>query len=102
MYFTLLHTVARGRRSTYFPSPPESTEPPIIPEVLLESEELKPKAESPAADHEPEHLEPAPEPESKPVSAEVPGPEQTASYEWPLNSPKDDGKVQDKVICSSY
>lgn len=76
-----MHAVAIGRRSTYFPSPPESAEPPIIPEPLPESEpesELKPEPKLP--DPEPHNIE-----EEEP---EMPH-EQTTGYEWPLNSPSD-------------
>ena len=59
-----------GRRSTYFPSPPESAEPPITPETI-------------PPDPEPHHTEETQEPKQK--EPKMP-PRETGSYEWPLDS----------------
>ena len=109
--YTYVHSVGRGRMSTYIPSPPASTEPPILLEV---QPELGPELEQePEQEKEPEQaqaeLEPEPELECTPTppkneSQEPAVPSETkAGYEWPLNSPnRDNGQpVIEEVRMSS-
>lgn len=100
--FCFVFLVARGRRSNYFPSPPESAEPPILLEAELE---LKPETK-PELEPEMEECkqEPEPEPESdrtpvpplEPLESVLP-PEETASYEWPLHLPNDNSNIIPRI-----
>lgn len=118
--------MAKGRVSTYFPSPPESTEPPIVIAEPKEAEELKPERKTelePEPESEPE-LEPELEPEHELHGEREPGAghdheavpaspveplepvaltdlERTASYQWPSNTggPNNGSKLDE--VCST-
>lgn len=99
--------------STYFPSPPESTEPPIVAEPE-QTEELQPEQNTelepePELDPEPEN-EPqiGREPESEPGQVSPGEPlepaaltERTASYQWPSNTEKSNNSSKLDEVCSN-
>ena len=105
--------------STYFPSPPESTEPPIVVEPER-TEELEPEQLEAEIEPEPE-LDPEPEaePEPEPVSHTEREPEaepgrvspgeplepaalveRTASYQWPSNTGRSNNGSKLDEVCS--
>lgn len=106
--------MAKGRVSTYFPSPPESTEPPIVVEPER-TEELEPEQET-ESEPEPE-LDPEPEPKPEPHTEREPEAEpgrvspgepfepaalieRTASYQWPSNTGRSNNGSKLDEVCS--
>ena len=108
--------------SAYFPSPPESTEPPTIVESE-QTEELEPEQKTelepepelePELEPEPEHephieTEPEAEPERAPKCAPVEPMEpaalieRTASYQWPSNTGRtNNGPTLDEVCSNTW
>ena len=81
----ITHSVARGKVSAYFPSPPESPQPPV-PYSPPEEVETEPKQEPQQMEQEPL---PVPVPTLEPLEPVV-LPEQnhggSVSYEWPLSA----------------
>ena len=99
--------------STYFPSPPESTEPPILIEPEQTKLELEPETElEPEPEPEPEpdlvtepEVQPEQEPEPAPGSPVEPLEpavlaERSASYQWPLNTAASDKNTNLDEVCT--